>query len=395
MALSCANDWTKEFMTKGFPELQALYDLYGAKDKVAAQAWLDFPHNYSQPSREFMYSWLSKHLLGKDGPVKEKPFTLTPPKELSVFDAKHPRPKDEVDAARLRKWMTQDSDDQMAALAPKNAESLKEFKRVIGTALRVMVNSELPKETPDSTKTAATITATGNVLETVALRHKGEKDQVPCTRLLGIKANGQMVVWLHPGGKSSILEKGKVVPAAKVLIDAGLSVVAPDLLGTGVNKFPKDYPVDKGFAGYTYGYNRTLLANRVADALLAIAYAKSQKGTKTIHVVGWGEFGPIAILAKAMAGDAVTKTAADLNQFNFEKITSTADPMMLPGALKYGGLGAFLALCAPSEVLVHNQMGTGTGQLSRAAYEAAGAANKLTRNGAKLDDAKVVEWLVK
>ena len=29
------------------------------------------------------------------------------------------------------------------------------------------------------------------------------------------------------------------------------------------------------------------------------------------------------------------------------------------------------------------------------AYEAAGAANKLTRNAAKLDPAKVVEWLVK
>ena len=73
----------------------------------------------------------------------------------------------------------------------------------------------------------------------------------------------------------------------------------------------------------------------------------------------------------------------------------TDDPMILPGAVKYGGLGAFLALCAPGEVLVHNQMGSGTGQLSRAAYEAAGASNKLNRNSAKLDAAKVVEWLVK
>ena len=31
-----ANDWTKEMMTKGYPELQQLYELYGAKDKVAA-----------------------------------------------------------------------------------------------------------------------------------------------------------------------------------------------------------------------------------------------------------------------------------------------------------------------------------------------------------------------
>ena len=103
----------------------------------------------------------------------------------------------------------------------------------------------------------------------------------------------------------------------------------------------------------------------------------------------------IAILAKALAGDAVAKTAADLNQFDFANIKDTADPMMLPGAVKYGGLGAFLALCAPGEVLVHNHKDTGTGQISRAAYEAVGAANKLIRSAEKLDAAKVVEWLVK
>src|SRR5262249_33001110 len=145
-ALSCANDWTKEFMTKGFPDLQALYDLYGAKDKVGAQAWLDFPHNYSQPSREFMYSWFAKHLQGKDGAVKEKAFKFTPPKELSVFDEKHPRPKDELNAKDLRAVMTKSSDAQIAKLTPKDAASLKEFQRVVGTALRVMVNDELPKE---------------------------------------------------------------------------------------------------------------------------------------------------------------------------------------------------------------------------------------------------------
>ena len=104
----------------------------------------------------------------------------------------------------------------------------------------------------------------------------------------------------------------------------------------------------------------------------------------------------VAILAKALAGDAVAKTAADLNQFRFENVKDTADPMMLPGAVKYGGLPAFLALCAPGEVLRSQpQRAPRAGKLPRAAYEAAGAADKLTRSAEKLDDAKVVEWLVK
>ena len=36
LALSGANDWTKEIMTKGYPELKEHYALFGAEDKVAA-----------------------------------------------------------------------------------------------------------------------------------------------------------------------------------------------------------------------------------------------------------------------------------------------------------------------------------------------------------------------
>jgi dienelactone hydrolase len=393
MACSAANDWTKEMMTKGYPELQQLYALYGKRDNVAVRAWLEYGHQYNVHSRQMMYSWFLKHLQGKEEVVKEPAYKPTPPKELSVYDEKHPRPKDELNAEKLREEMTEASEEQMRAIAPRNAESLKEFQRVVGTALRVMTHTELPKEVE---KRGGTINALAgaNALQRVVLGHKGEKDAVPCMLVLGPKAKGNVVVWLHPEGKANMTGKEQAA-AQQSLLDAGFTLLASDLLGTGDNKFPKPLAVDKGFAGYTYGYNRSLLANRVADALLAVAYAKSQKGTKAVHLVGWGEFGPVAVLAKALAGDAVAKTAADLNRFRFEDIKDTADPMMLPGAVKYGGMPAFLALCAPGEVLAHNHQGTGTGKLPQAAYAAARADDKLTRFAEKLDDAKVVEWLVK
>src|SRR5260221_11785058 len=92
-----------------------------------------------------MYAWFSKHLLGEDATIKEKAIKPTPPKELRVYDAEHPRPKDELDAPKLREAMAKASDEQIAKLIPKDAESLKEFKRVVGTALAAMVQSEVPK----------------------------------------------------------------------------------------------------------------------------------------------------------------------------------------------------------------------------------------------------------
>src|SRR5262249_7770473 len=144
----------------------------------------------------------------------------------------------------------------------------------------------------------------------------------------------------------------------------------------------KSFTVDKGFAGYTYGYNRSVLAQRVHDVLTVVGhthhgYANAGKPWP-VHLVGWGEMGVVAVLARALAGDAVAKTAADLDQFRFENVKDTGDPMILPGAVKYGGLPAFLALCAPGELLIHNHKGTASGKLSQAAYAAAGAADKLT-----------------
>jgi dienelactone hydrolase len=395
LAMSAAKDWTAEIMTKGYPELKRLYTLLGAEDQVAARAWLEFGHNYAQPSREFMYAWFSKHLLGKDGPVEEQPFKPVPPKELSVYDAEHPRPKDELPADKLRERMTAASDARMAKLAPTDAKSLAEFRKVVGTALRAMVHDELPKEVAVR-KGPVESKIDGLTMHRAVLGRPDEQDAVPAAGLMapGFKG-GRLVVWVHPQGKASLLEDGKVTPAVRTLIDAGCAVVAPDVFGVGELSLPKPYPVDKTFAGFTYGYNRSVLAQRVHDILTLIAFGQSLLKAKRADLVGWGEAGPWVVLAKALAGDAVTRTAADLNQFRFEAVTATDDPMMLPGAVKYGGLPAFLALCAPGAVLVHNHKGTSSGKLSKAAYAAAGAADKLTRVDEKLPPEKVVEWLVK
>src|SRR5579871_1340002 len=144
LGMSAANDWTREIETKGLPELKQLYKLYAAEDRVWAKH-APFPHNYNQVSREWMYNWFNKHLnLGQPDPVVEKPFVPVPPKELSVFNDQHPVPKDAADAETLRKYLSETSDNQIKALLPKDAESLKEYRKVIGTALRVMVNDRLP-----------------------------------------------------------------------------------------------------------------------------------------------------------------------------------------------------------------------------------------------------------
>ena len=396
LGMTGAHDWTQHVAERGLPPLQALYKLYGAEDRVEAKVFPQFEHNYNQVSRTVMYNWFNKYLkLGLPAPVVEKTFEPVPPRKLSVYDEQHPLPKDAVDAARLRQLMTAASDKQIEALRPKDGKGLDDYRRVIGGALRVMVHDELPKpDEVEAKEVGDRQEHDGVISRRYLLGRKGTGEQVPAVGLCRANFNGTVVVWVHPAGKSSLFKDGKLVPEAAAIVDKGAGIFAVDVYDTGELSLDKPPAVDPKFAGFTFCYNRPLLAQRVHDILTAAAYVLGHEKTKQVDLIGFEEAGPWVLLARALCGDAVARTAADVHGFRFEKVTTTDDPMMLPGALKYGGLPALAALAAPGELYLYNYHGTGTGRWMKAAYAAAGAPDKLAQDdgGAAADAAK---WLLR
>jgi dienelactone hydrolase len=396
LGMSGANDWTLHIESKGLPELKQLYKLYDAEDRVMARCFPEFPHNYNQVSREVMYNWFNKHLkLGLPDPVVEKPFVPVPPAELSVYDAEHPRPKDTADASALRRTLTEMSDKQVAALRPTDAKSLEEFRRVMGTALRVMIHDAPPAaDDVESKEVGDKVEKDGLTWRRYLIGRKGQGEQIPAFGIKGPAFDGTVVVWVHPRGKASLFEDGKLTPAARQVLDAKAAILAVDVFGTG--EFGETKPaVDKTFAGFTFGYNRPLLAQRVHDVVTAVAFAKGHEKTQKVHLVGWDRAGVWVLLARPLCGDAVARTAADFDRFRFEQVRETGDEMMLPGGLKYGGVAALAAVAAPAELYVHGHRSTGSGEWLKAAYAAAGAADKLQRNGEKTTPEKVLAWLLR
>ena len=210
-----AHDWTLHIEETGLPALKQLYKLYGAEDHVMAKCFPQFEHNYNQVSREVMYNWFNKYLkLGQPEPVVEKPFEpVVPTKDLSVYDEQHPLPKDAVDAPRLRQLLTEESDKQIEALLPKDAKGLDEYRRVIGTALRVMIHDELPRsEDVEAKEVGDRQEQDGVISRRYLLSRKGAGEQVPAVGMCRANFNGTVVVWVHPAGKSSLFKDGKLVP---------------------------------------------------------------------------------------------------------------------------------------------------------------------------------------
>jgi dienelactone hydrolase len=363
LGLSGANDWTLELETKGLPELKELYRLFGRQELVSARVWPEFPHNFNLPARTMMYEWFARHLaLEAQLPIVERELVPIAPAELSVFDGAHRRPASPGPRAR----MLLAAQAQARALPDRAEHDLVEFRRVVGGALSALLHTGLPP--PEA------VVAREGAGGTVLVRGQGG-ERVPVELRKPEVWKGELVVLLDERGGTRVLDEG----FAQECLARGLALLGVDVLLTGAAR-PADearLPVDPErhdrYAGFTWGYNRTLLAERVHDALTAVAYARGLSGVRAVHLAGLGRAGPWALLARALAGGALERTLVEWS-WSFAGIRSLEDQDFLPGALRYGDLETFAGLCAPGELAL---LGAPAPQATARIYAAAGARQAL------------------
>jgi len=419
VSMSAANDWTKEMMTKGYPELQQHFKLLGVPDHVECVAYLQYGHNYNYPSRQVMYRWFNKHLnLGHapgSKPDIERDFKFLKASELTVWNDEHPKPAgDKVGDTHekaLLKWMTEDRAKQLAEMTPKDEASAARFKYVVGGGWDVLIGRQVRAKAVEWELKKKT--QREGYLEMTGLLHDRKMgEQVPAVFLYPKdKWNKQVVIWVDAvEGKASLFQgDGTVRPDVKKLLDKGASICAIDVLHTGeflkageaapAKQVIKGYSDGKQpwmqFTGYTYGYNHSLFARRVHDVMTAISLVHNHERTPdAVDVIGVNGAGPIVLAARAQAGNLVRRCAVDTGGFRFEKLAAPDDVNFVPGAVAYGDVPALMALSAPGELWVAGE-GKSLPELGTRAYAAAGKKDAVTAFDGKAEDVtgKAVEWV--
>ena len=405
-AMTAANDWTKDMMTKGFPELQQLYELLDAKDNVDCKPYLHFPHNYNAVSRADMYAWFNKHLnLGLDELPEEQDYKNLTKDEYTVWDEQHPAPAGGEEYERaLIKQLDDASNRQIAALTPKDAAGLDSYRYVVGGAVETLIGRGLPKSEDVQRKKYDKVTKAGYLQFEDTLRLTTHDEEVPIISLYpkSTKWNGKVVLWVDGQGKSGMFDSsGQLDAQIQRLIDDGMSVVGVDLIYQG-EFLPGDEPMEqtpvvenpRQFAGYTFGYNHTVFAQRVHDILKLVAWVKGDEHSAThLHVVGVNGAGPVVAATRAIAQDAIDKAAVDTKGFRFTSLKSFRDPNFLPGVTKYGDLPAVLALSAPHALWVGGE--SKMPAVTQAVYDATGQGENLASGGERLDvTTAAVDWIL-
>src|SRR5690606_22630108 len=194
LAMTAANDWTKEMETKGLPELKRHYAMLGAPENVEAR-YFNFPHNYNSVSRQMMYQWVHRHLLKQDGqPPEERDYQPLSVAEMSVWDESHPKPPAGDDYERsLLRWMTEDAQRQMAELKPHDFNSMARYRELVGGAVETMIGRGLPKA--GAVEYESTLKKDrGTYIEFVGLlRYLSKQEELPIAFLYPKQWNGKVV----------------------------------------------------------------------------------------------------------------------------------------------------------------------------------------------------------
>jgi hypothetical protein len=375
----------------------------GAPKSVELFPFVHFPHNYNYVSRSAMYGFVNKHFkLGLEEPVVEEDYPRLAREELTVWDAAHPKPEGgDAFEKKLTRYLFDDAQKQLAALQPKDSASLAKWREVAGGGIGAILGRGLPAAKDLEFERTEETDLGDHFRFAGLLRNKPRGEEVPMAFLHPKKWNKRVVLVIAERGKAALFADDSQ-KQMKELLDGGISIAGIDLFQQG-EFLSEPRPVGnrrventREFAGYTYGYNHALVAQRAHDILSAIAFMQNHEEDKpeSIDIVALDDASPAAILALSQAGGAIRKAAIDTHGFRFGKVADYLDAKFLPGGAKYGDVPGILSLAAPTSLLLAGESAE-SAALVKAAYAAAGPENGLKVIGDKADRKELYDWLMK
>jgi hypothetical protein len=353
--VGASGDWTARTMTNAFPSLQMVYARVGATTHLEADLF-DFPHNYNQTSRNAVYAFLAKWLLGPmdADATREGVLKLEDPKDLFAFHAEHPYPADARTPEQLETDLVALASRQLDKLAPGTEPTSWEANRaLLLETLKVRLGIETPIPRESTVLEIRRVSRDGLTIVHNTVGRQGQGSLIPVVRLTPGHPNGRLTVLFAGRGKAALTTaEGSPTPIAKALLDRGHSVVGFDPLLVGESHDPGEPMASRPTTPYFDCYNPSLPSDRAQDLATVISWARSLAGVREVNLVADGGLGPLALLARPRL-EGISRTAVDLGGFDYadgsKPVPSTLD---LPGVLQFGGLKAAAALTSPAPLWV-------------------------------------------
>lgn len=394
--VGATGDWTKLTMSNAYPAIRQVYELYGATHRISADVF-DFPHNYNQTTRNAVYAFMAKWLLGIEDSerTREGEQTVEQPEDLWTFTDATPAPPNRKTPAQLENDLVQLLTWELDRLAPStDSAQWQSARRFLATSHRVRVGVTNPPPSEVRPREIRRLNHRGATVIHSAIGRNKTGENIPVVRLIPRNATGRLTVVVSPHGKEVLTDPdGSFQPLVKALLERGQSVVAFDPLFVGESLDPSN-PVRSRPATVHYEtYNPALAADQMQDLATVVAWARAQTDVREISLVGQGRAGAQVLIARP-ALEGIARTAIDLHNFSEgDGSASLPAELDLPGLLQFGGLKSAAALVAPDPLWIYRAGDAFNGSWAENAYRLADSSHTLKLNQQQPSPDEVARWI--
>ncbi|HYF52407.1 MAG TPA: acetylxylan esterase [Planctomycetota bacterium] len=394
LLIGCTGDWTTHTPTLEYPAVRSVYKLFGAKaEQNITYYYQHAGHNYDRNSREALYAWLGRIWFGVDdsGWAKEHAFK-SEGEGLRVFPSRKP-PEGGTTPEKLTSYL---KDQAQAWRTRENAaRDWKAFAANARSLFQAVLGARQPESSDLLVRESAWKTPAEGKHSRLWLSRKGADDLLHGALIYpeGTKSKVPLAIIVDTWGSPSQLDlvSGSPGALAGALLAKGVAVLTLDVF-EGSALFPRRARI----ASFDSTYNASSLRHRVQDILTGVAWAKAQKHFSAVHLVGTHAASVWCLLARPFAA-GIERTALDLNGFDSSAEDEYLWSAAAPGILRAGGVSTAAALCAfsrqPAQLLLHGAQHFQPA-LSRAAYAASGAEDRLSIDATKLTPNRVAHWIL-
>lgn len=385
LMVSASGDWTRETPRVEFPAVQSVYRLLGAGHKAQTmQSMAD--HNYNRESREAVYAWFGRWLLGESdaSQFSEKRFRLGSPSEFLVFFGRD-LPESAVTEEEMLASLKDSYRRQIDDLRPRDSEGLSRFRELMSPALQHALAVGYPD--PGEVLAVPAPSSKPGATREFHIGRRGRGDRVPAALWFprGKRRNLTATLLVHAEGKAAL--ESPDASWVRPLLARGHLVMSIDAFNTGAAKARRDMS-DPFFTTY----NRTDVSNRVQDILTAVAFLESRPEVARVNLVGVGKGGLWCLLARALAPQ-LHRTLVDVSRFSSEEDGTYLEHLYVPVLRRAGDFKTAAMMASATRLLIHNTGENFSTDWFRQAYELAGKTDLLEIESDELPREQVLSWL--
>lgn len=361
LLIACTGDWTRYNPQVEFPDIQQIYQLFGASEKVACEQF-NFGHNYNQDSREAMYRWMG-HWLGNLPnwqQIKEMPFQVEKIEDLEAIKPGK-LPENAVSPEQFEANLVNQEKNFVARMQPTRPDQLEAFRTKMGYLFRGALDfpqyhsAKLVKKALQE-RGQGTLFLDAFQIDAFAFGTESGPEMIPAIYFRPPAANSKKAVLLVSGqGKQTFFdfEKSQPIPLVTDLLQAKIPVLAIDAYATGEHLLAARSVARESQAKNFTTFNLPDLTLRVHDIISALNYLK-QQGFENISLLGTGDAGLWCLLAAGLAPDLANQVICDVNQFENENDTAFLEKLNISGIRKAGDLVTAAAMFAPRPLVIFN-----------------------------------------